>query len=351
MQVWGESHGTGVGVIVEGLPAGMRVDNDAIQKALDLRRPGTSDLVTPRKEHDTLQVLSGTLNGKTTGAPVHLCIRNEDVDSSAYEDRMVVPRPGHADLAALLKYRGHHDPRGGGFFSGRLTAAYVMAGAVVQPLLERHGVVVGSHLVQVGTVTSDATATIDEIIACNTAGVLPCVPEGTRALMEDEIRRAADAHDSVGAVIECVVSGMPAGIGEPLFRKVDAVLSHAIMSIPGTKGIAFGAAFDVAAMRGSLSNDPIILSGGKAMMETNNAGGVLGGITTGMPIVFRVAMKPTPSIGTEQRTVNLEKRTETTLRMGGRHDPCIGVRAVPVVTNLTAFALADLIMEASHGSD
>ncbi len=351
MQVWGESHGTGVGVIVDGAPAGIRVDTKAIQTALDLRRPGTSGLVSPRRENDTLRVMSGVLNGKTTGAPVHLCILNEDVDSSAYEGRMAIPRPGHADLAALLKYGGHHDPRGGGLFSGRLTAAYVMAGALVQPILERHGVAVGSHLVQVGTVTSDASATMDEIIGCNRAGMLPCVDEGARALMEEEIRRVAEARDSVGAVIECVATGMPAGIGEPLFRKVDAVLSHAIMSVPGTKGISFGAGFDAAAMRGSVSNDPIILSGGNASMETNNAGGVLGGITTGMPIVFRVAMKPTPSIGREQRTVNLATGRETTIRMEGRHDPCIGVRAVPVVTHLAAFALADLITGASHGTD
>jgi chorismate synthase len=224
-----------------------------------------------------------------------------------------------------------------------------MAGALVRPILGKHGIEIGSHLVQVGTITSEASVTMEEIHDCTNAGMLACVPEGTRALMEEEIRRASDANDSVGAVIECVAQGLPAGIGEPLFEKLDAMLSHAIMSIPGTKGIAFGAGFDIASMRGSVANDPIVMQGGRATMETNNAGGVLGGISTGMPLVFRVAMKPTPSIGREQRTVNLSQGTETVIEMGGRHDPCIGVRAVPVVTNMTAFVLADLLMGATHG--
>lgn len=343
LHLWGESHGAGVGVIVEGMPPGTPVDAGRIQAALDRRRPGTSDLVTPRAERDTATILSGVHDGRATGAPIHACIWNADVDSSAYADRHRIPRPGHADYPASVHYRGFNDVRGGGAFSGRLTAAYVMAGAIARPLLDACGIRVGAHLVQVGPERADGEATMEAILSCAKRPGLACAEPEARGRMERCIRDAAAEGDSVGAVIECRMDGIMAGVGEPHFGRVDALLAYAMMGIPGTKGVSFGAGFDAAAQRGSAHNDPYAWDDGRVVCGSNNAGGILGGITTGMPLVFHVAVKPTPSIACEQKTVDLVSKTAATLRMEGRHDPCIGVRAVPVVEHLAAFVLADIL--------
>lgn len=321
--VFGESHGECIGVVVEGCPVGQKIDMKLIQDQLNRRKPGQNKLTTRRKEEDKLELLSGVFNGRATGVPIAMIVRNKDIDSSCYEEIKNTPRPGHADFTAKIKYRDFNDYRGSGIFSGRLTATFVIAGAIAKQVLNEKQIRVNAQIIQIGR-------------------------SETKAGIEKEILKAKNENDSAGGLIECRVLGMSIGIGEPLFDSIESVLSHAIFSIPGVKGIEFGSGFKCTSMKGSEHNDPLILRDGKVVTKTNNAGGILGGLSNGMPIVFRVAIKPTSSISKEQNTVNLETMEGCKLKIKGRHDPCIAVRAVPVVESMAAITLVDLLLRSGR---
>ncbi|MFX1483808.1 MAG: chorismate synthase [Promethearchaeota archaeon] len=347
MHVFGESHGELVGVTVEGCTPGLVIDTKQIQRNLDLRRPGASDLSTTRSESDTVMIRSGVFQGRATGAPITMTIPNLDVDSSSYEQIRSTPRPGHADYTSRVKYDGFNDYRGGGVFSGRMTAAFVMAGSLAKTMLQKKGIEVLAHTVQVGAARVSRVVTDQEIRTNVYSNAVRCAAEGLIDRFEESIEQARKDGDSVGGVVECRVLGVPVGYGEPLFDSVESVMSHAMFSIPGVKGIEFGSGFRGTELRGSENNDPIILRDKGIGWAKNDAGGILGGITNGAPIVFRVAIKPTSSISREQSTVNLDLMEETTLTVQGRHDPCIVPRAVPVIEGLAAVVMNDLVLR-SH---
>ncbi|MEA1993445.1 MAG: chorismate synthase [Euryarchaeota archaeon] len=346
--IFGESHGKCVGVVIEGCSPEKTIDKTLIQQRLDMRRPGQSEVTTQRKEKDEIEILSGIFKGKTTGAPLVMKIRNEDVDSGYYDEIKRTPRPGHADLTAHLKYNGANDYRGGGTFSGRMTAALVIAGAVAEQILAERGVKTVAHIIQIGTISVKREISSSEIEKNVYTNSVRCADPDTAEAMEKEIHRSRESGDSIGGMIECRVLGVPAGIGEPFFDSVESVLSHLIFAIPGVKGIEFGAGFLAVEMMGSEHNDNFELKNGRISTETNNAGGILGGISNGMPIILKVAMKPTPSISRRQKTIDLEKMEETEIGMKGRHDPCIAVRAVPVVEAAASIALTDLFLRNAH---
>ncbi|MHA2142832.1 MAG: chorismate synthase [Candidatus Thorarchaeota archaeon] len=343
IQVFGESHGEGIGVVVEGCPPGFEIDQVQIQTELNRRRPGIEPLTSPRAETDIVEIRSGIFKGKTTGAPLMMTIPNIDVDSSSYEAIKDTPRPGHADYTARVKYRGHNDYRGGGVFSGRITAAMVMAGSVAQQLLKKRSIEVLAHVVKIGNEDVKRNLSDDEIISNVYTNPVRCGDNKSAKKMQQVIEGVKDEGDSIGGVVECRIVGIPVGIGEPIFDSVESVISHAMFSIPGVKGIEFGSGFKGATMRGSENNDPPIIVDGKVAWSKNDAGGVLGGITNGAPVVFRVGFKPTSTISKDQRTINLAKMEETQLQARGRHDPCIVPRAVPVVAGLAALVTVDLL--------
>jgi len=343
--IFGSSHGPCVGAKIEGCPAGARVSEVAIQVQLDRRSPGKGPVTSPRKERDKLEILSGINKGKATGGPIVGVIRNMDTDSSAYDAFLRVPRPGHADYPALVKYGGHHDHRGGGQFSGRMTAGLVIGGAIARQILEKKGVSFLAQTVQIGAVRLERD--IPFSIAEKTVRVSPvgCADRATGERMADAIVRAHERNDSLGGVVRCSVLGLPVGVGEPFFGSVESLISAMMFSIPAVKGVEFGSGFGAASMRGSDHNDPYIIRNGKIVTKTNNAGGVLGGLSTGMPIEFRVAFKPTSSIARPQLSVDIVDKKPVELEIKGRHDPCIVPRAVPVVENSTAAVILDLMLQ------
>ncbi len=352
VSVFGQSHGTAIGVNIDGLPAGETIDLEELQRFLDRRRPGKSPLSTARKEGDVPEFLSGLENGKTCGAPLCAIIRNSDQHSSDYAELADKPRPGHADYTAWVKWKGFADMRGGGHFSGRLTAPLCIAGGIAKQILARRGIYVGAHLDSVGTACDEhfplyPTKELFEEIA---AKPFPALSDNDGARMQDVILAAKNALDSVGGVIECAAIGLPAGLGDPMFDGVENRLAAALFGIPAVKGVEFGAGFNAAARRGSENNDAFTVENGRISAATNRSGGILGGITTGMPLVLRAAFKPTPSIAKEQRTVSLSRMENTNLTIHGRHDPCIAHRAVPVVEAVTATVLLDLLLEGNHGT-
>ena len=323
VSVFGESHGTAIGMVMEGVPAGEYIDMDRLNAFMARRKPGQSDLTTPRKEADLPKFLSGVQEGYTSGFPVAAIIENSNQHSSDYSNLLVNPRPGHADYTAFLKYGEHRDMRGGGHFSARLTAPVCIAGGIALQMLERRGIYVGAHLLSVGSVQDEhfpitPTKELFDEVDSRSPAVLS---EEAGARMAEEIRSAAAEGDSVGGVIECTVIGVPAGLGDPMFDGIENKIAGTMFGIPAVKGIEFGAGFAVAHMKGSENNDPFTLADGEVKTTTNHAGGILGGISNGMPITFRIAIKPTPSIFKEQQTVNLETMEETTLQIKGRHDP------------------------------
>ena len=361
IEIFGESHGKGVGCVIDGIPAGVKVDTDYINQFM-ARRKSDGVLGTKRVEDDIPEIISGLYNGYTTGSPICVLINNANKNSSSYDYKVVEPRPSHADYTAHIKYSGYADMRGGGHFSGRLTAPIVFAGALCSSVLDSMGITIGSHIAQIGSIQDDFInkVKIDKNTLKNLKNSkIPCLNNDKKELMESEIIKARDAGDSVGGIIECAVVGIEAGIGSPFFYSVESALSQIIMSIPGVKGIDFGAGFDYANMSGSEANDPFYYDNDElntdkdetstdynkkqVKISNNNNGGILGGITTGMPIVFKCVIKPTPSIFIEQDTVNLESHSNVKLSIKGRHDPCIVLRAVPVVEAATAIALLDLI--------
>lgn len=348
ISIFGESHGEGIGVVLNGLPAGEPVDIDAIALQMSRRAPGQDKSATPRKESDTPEILSGVFDGHTTGAPLCAVIRNTNTRSGDYSSLKRLPRPGHSDYAASVRYKGYNDIRGGGHFSGRLTAPLVFAGAVCRQILSRRGVHIGGHVYAVGSVQDtpfDPVHVTDEELDVLASKYFPTISEEALQAMKQEIETARMNLDSVGGIVECAVTGLPAGLGSPMFGGVENVLSSILFGIPAVKGLEFGAGFAAAKMHGSENNDPYFYNGDRVETETNNHGGILGGITTGMPVVLRAAFKPTPSIAQEQRTVDLTARENAHLAIEGRHDPCIVPRAVPAVEAAVAVGILNLMAD------
>ena len=352
VSVFGQSHGSAIGVNIDGLPAGEPIDLEELQRFLDRRKPGNSPLSTARREADAPEFLSGLESGRTCGAPLCAVIWNRDQRSPDYAELRDKPRPGHADYTAWVKWGGHADMRGGGHFSGRLTAPLCIAGGIAKQILARRGVFVGGHLASVGAEEDAAFPPRPgpELFDAVASKPFPVLDDAAGARMQALILEARQAADSVGGVIECAALGLPPGLGDPMFGGVENRLAAALFGIPAVKGVEFGDGFASARLRGSENNDPFVLEEGRIRGETNHAGGILGGITTGMPLVLRAAVKPTPSIGRPQQTVSLSRMERTELAIHGRHDPCIAHRAVPVVEAVTAAVLLDLLLEGNHGT-
>lgn len=336
---FGESHGKCIGVIVDGCPAGLPVIEADIQAELDKRRPGLGVASTRRSEEDKVEILSGTFNHRTTGAPICLLVWNRDVDSSQYEKTKDLLRPGHADYTASVKYGGFNDYRGGGRFSGRITAGFVMAGAIALKLLQRSGIEVLAHTIELGGIKAYPKALDD--IRQSDKNQVKCADAAAAEKMIKAIEHIQGDRDSLGGIIEGIALNVPAGLGDPVFDTLEGDLAKALLAIPAVKGVEFGAGFAAARLTGSKNNDPFVVRQGKIQTVTNNAGGILGGISNGMPIVARIAVKPTPSIGISQGSVNIATMENIELEIEGRHDACIVPRAVPVVTAMMAIVLCD----------
>jgi len=323
LTIFGESHGPCVGMTLDGFPAGEDIDIDQLRELLARRAPGSNEFGTTRKESDDPVIMSGVFNNKSTGAPICALIRNTDHDSSSYDPLRI--RPGHADLTAKIKYKGFADYRGGGHFSGRLTAATVMGGGICLQYLERRSIAIHARICQIGEhKTREEEPDFD---------------------MKKEILDARAAGDSVGSAIECIASGVPAGTGGLMFGGMESRIASMMFAVPGVKGVEFGDGFALAAMRGSTANDPIAIQANRVYTKTNRAGGINGGITNGMPIVIRVALRPTPSIVREQESIDLTTMKNTTIRITGRHDPCLAPRALPVIEAALAFCILDAMLD------
>ncbi len=342
--LFGESHGPAIGVVLEGVPAGLVLDLDAVRFDLSRRAPGKNALSTARREADEPRVLSGVFEGRTTGAPLCAVIENTDARSGDYERTKNLARPGHADYAAHVRYGGFNDYRGGGHFSGRLTAPLVFAGGVAKQLLAQRGIFVGAHISTIYGVNDDPLEDWDSLRAC-AAKDFPVLSDEKGAEMREAILEAKNEQDSVGGAIECGVFGLPAGAGSPDFgRNAEGIFSQYLFAVPAVKAVAFGAGTAFALMRGSEANDPLFVDDdGSIRAEQNCAGGINGGITNGMPLVFEATLRPTPSIGRRQFTVNLAARENAELELSGRHDPCVVHRAVPVLEAAAALAACELL--------
>ncbi len=346
IEIFGESHSAAIGMTVCGLPAGERIDTDALYAFLMRRAPGRDATSTARKETDKPEFLCGIVDGVLTGAPLTAIIRNTDTHSKDYENLRVCPRPSHADFAASVRYDGANDIRGGGAFSGRLTAPLCIGGGIALQLLAKRGIFIGAHLYSVGKIKDtpyDALNVSKETLLPVAQKSFPVLDDEKGALMREEILKAKAEGDSVGGIIECAISGMPEGCGGPLFEGAEGKIASAMFGIPAVKGIEFGSGFACADMRGSEHNDPFAYKDGRVVTLKNNSGGIQGGITNGMPIIFRVAMKPTPSILKPQQTVNLKTKENEILEITGRHDPCVAARAVPAIEAAAALCILDLL--------
>lgn len=345
LSVFGESHGTAIGCVIDGFPCGVKIDTEAVEKEMARRAPGRDKTTTPRKEADTPKILSGVLNGVTTGAPIAMIIENTNTKSGDYSNIMSVPRPSHSDYAAYVKYSGNNDIRGGGHFSGRLTAPVVFAGAVAKQALAQKGIVIGAHISQIGSVKDDGfdKNNISKELLLNLSQNYFATLGDKEELMRSEIEKARTDGDSVGGKIECAVVGVPAGVGGNMFSTVEGKLSYALFGVPAVKGVEFGTGFGFASAFGSSVNDGFEYKNGVVTTISNNNGGVTGGITNGAPIVFSVAIKPTPSISKPQKSVNLQTKENEELVINGRHDPCIVPRAVPVIEAVSALTILDLL--------
>lgn len=363
--IFGQSHSEAVGCVVDGLPSGFRLDLDALRAFMDRRAPGRNRWSTPRQEADAVHIVSGLNDqGQTCGAPLAALIHNTNTRSSDYDELRRVPRPGHADFTAQAKWHGAQDVSGGGHFSARLTAPLCVAGGVALQLLEREGVRIAAHVAQIGSIRDvpfDAmrltdesrrhlTDQMDALAAAQPAG-FPTISAEAGAHMADVIEEARSEGDSVGGIVECVATGLPAGIGGPRYDGIQGAIARIVFGIPAVKGLEFGAGFAVAGMRGSRNNDPYEMRDDLPSPTSNNAGGSLGGISTGAPVIWRMAVKPTPSIAAAQRSVDLVARTDTTLEVRGRHDPCVAPRAVPIAEAAMALALLDTWLSFPPASD
>ncbi|HHW46292.1 MAG TPA: chorismate synthase [Clostridiales bacterium] len=350
ISIFGESHGQIIGAVIDGLPPGEEISIPQIQIQLSRRAPGCTPTSTTRKEKDEVEILTGFLNGKTTGAPLMLAIRNQDTRSANYENISVIPRPSHSDYAAYVKYKGNNDIRGGGHFSGRLTAPLVAAGSICRQILKRRGITIGGHVLQILNVKDppfDPVNVSEDELQYLSEAYFSTRSKQAKEGMIAEILNAKQNLDSVGGVVEVAVTGLPTGVGSPMFGGIENVLSAAIFAVPAVKGVSFGAGFDYAKMYGSNANDEMYYDGDNVMTYTNNCGGITGGITNGMPLIIKAAIKPTPSIYMPQRSINLQTHENTTLKITGRHDPCIVPRALPAIEAAVAIALTDLMAEAN----
>ncbi len=346
ISVFGESHGGGIGAVIDGLPAGIKIDMDKVLAQMARRAPGKDKTATPRKESDTPKILSGMLGDTLTGAPLCAVIENTNTRSGDYGNIMSCPRPGHSDYTAYVKYNGANDIRGGGHFSGRITAPIVFAGAVCRQILEAKGIKIAAHINSIGNVSDSRFNPVcidDRLIERLNSSFFALIDESVEESMREQVEKARMSLDSIGGTIECAVTGIEAGLGEPMFEGVEGVIAKAVFGVPAVKGIEFGKGFELSKMRGSQSNDPFEYKDGKVVTATNNCGGILGGITDGMPVLFTAAIKPTPSISQKQNTVDLQKKQNAELEIHGRHDPCIVPRAVPVIEAVTAIAVINLM--------
>ena len=356
ISIFGESHGSGIGVVIDGFPAGLSCDMDFIYRELARRAPGQSLLTTPRKEADRPEILSGmwknlaTGEQTTTGAPICMMIRNTDTRSGDYENLRTVPRPSHSDYTGKLRYRGFNDVRGGGHFSGRLTAPMVFVGALCKNFLkENHQIEIGSHILRIGEITDvpfDLAKINGSLLAELQQAALPVIDKAAEEKMKETVDQARRDLDSIGGVVECAATGLLPGIGSPMFENVESRIASVLFSVPAVKGVEFGCGFAISEKRGSQANDCYCKDGERIGTKTNYNGGISGGITTGMPIIVRAAIKPTPSISKEQATLNLVTGEEELLQIHGRHDPCIAMRAPVVIESAVAIALMDLYLEA-----
>ena len=343
LTIFGQSHGPAIGMTLDGIPAGLPVDVEKLQSFLNRRAPGQNDWSTPRKEEDRPEFLGGVFDGYTCGAPIAAVIYNKNTRSDDYDNLKDCPRPGHADYTAQIKYGGYQDAAGGGHFSGRLTAPLCIAGGLCKQWLEEMGIRIGAHIYTIqgmdDTPFDPLSPQFDSI-----SSEFPVINDEMGQLMKERINTARSHGDSVGGMIECAITGLPAGLGEPMFGGVESRIAQIVYGIPAVKGVEFGAGLAFAYDPGSEMNDPYCVENGKITAATNNAGGILGGITTSLPVIFRVIMKPTPSISKPQQSVSISKMENTPLVVKGRHDPCIVPRAVPVVEAAAAIAIYDLIL-------
>lgn len=347
VSIFGESHGAGIGITIDGLPSGLEIDMEEVLKEMARRAPGKSRLSTARKEGDQPEILSGFFEGKTTGTPLCAVIRNSDQHSKDYGKLKDLMRPGHADYPGFIRYNGFNDYRGGGHFSGRITAPLVFAGAVCKQILNIKGINVGAHVRSIGTIydkSFDEVELTKELLDNLKINELPLLCSEKEEMMRNAILEARSDCDSVGGTIECTVIGIDAGVGNPFFDSVESTLAHLMFSVPAVKGIEFGKGFEMSELRGSQCNDEYYYDGDKVKTYTNNNGGITGGITNGMPILFKVGIKPTPSIAKKQRTIDIAENKESELIIEGRHDPCIVQRAVPVIEAVTAIGILDLVL-------
>ena len=347
LSVFGESHGEAIGCVIDGLPAGIELDFEKVNKEMLRRAPGKDKASTPRKESDEPRIISGVLNGKTTGAPLAVIIENSNTKSGDYSNILKVPRPSHSDYPAFVKFGGNNDVRGGGHFSARLTAPIVFAGAVAKQLLAEKGITLGAHIKRIGSVCDEQFDFNDisiDLLSSLSSKSFSVIDENIEEKMREEIEKYRLEGNSVGGEIECAVIGLPVGVGGNIFDTVEGRISSFVFGVPAVKGIQFGLGFDFAKQNGKAVNDEYEIKDGRVSLISNNNGGILGGMTNGAPIVFSVAMKPTPSISTPQRSVNLETMENEELVIKGRHDPCVCVRAVPVIEAAAALAILDLMM-------
>lgn len=347
VSIFGESHGVGIGITIDGLPSGFEINMNEILKEMGRRAPGKSKLSTARRETDSPEILSGYFEGKTTGTPLCAIIRNGDQHSKDYGKLKDLMRPGHADYPGYIRYNGFNDYRGGGHFSGRITAPLVFAGAICKQILESRGIFIGSHVKSIGEVEDKSFSEVEltkELLDNLKENELPLLLSDKEDLMRETILKAKSDLDSVGGTIECTVLGMNPGVGNPFFDSVESTLAHLMFSVPAVKGIEFGKGFEMSKLRGSECNDEYYYDGDKVKTYTNNNGGITGGITNGMPILFKVGIKPTASIAKKQRTINIAEKKDAELEIHGRHDPCIVQRAVPVIEAVTAIGILDLIL-------
>jgi len=344
VSIFGQSHSPAIGVNIDGLPAGIKIDTDELKAFLKRRAPGQSDISTARTEDDAPEILSGLAGGVTCGAPLAIIIRNKDARSADYLELRDIPRPSHADYAAHIKYGGHHDTAGGGHFSGRLTAPLCAAGGICLQILRGLGIHIGAHILRISGAEDDPFDPVGisvkdfDVIRRNP---LPVLRQEAGESMRLQILQARENGDSVGGVVECAVIGLPVGLGDPIFDGIENRIAWIVFGIPGVKGVEFGSGFAGAGRKGSENNDSLYIDGKNVKTYTNHSGGILGGITNGMPVLFRAAFKPTPSIGLEQNSVSLSREENTVLHVKGRHDPCIVPRAVPCVEAAAAIALYD----------
>ena len=347
ISIFGESHGKGIGVVIDGLPYGEKINFSDIRLQMQRRSPGNNDLTSQRKEIDDFQIISGILNDITTGTPLCAIIYNENIKSVDYNNKKLLFRPGHADYTGYIRYQGFSDFSGGGHFSGRLTCPLVFAGSICRQILKKKGIIVGSHINSIGNIFDkmfDSINVVSEFLEYLSLDSFPVINKEIKNDMQSKIREVKLDGDSIGGTIECAIIGIPVGIGNPIFDNIESKISSIIFSIPGVKGIDFGSGFDSSFMKGSQHNDNFIFENGKVKTLTNNHGGVLGGISSGMPIIFKVAFKPTPSIEKKQKTINFKNNSEQEIKIKGRHDPCIAIRAAPIIEAAAAIAISDLMI-------